>query len=212
LVHPLSQNELSNIARLPDNYPELEVISFHVASSVADPVLGPDGIYHTDHPPLSPMELIDNASTNVERLRQILPPDISIAVENNNYFPTAAYEHVAIPEFLTRLVRTLKLGMVLDIPHALVSAHNMDTSIVDYLSELPLERIVQIHISRPWLPEALDELAQDTHHAPEQREWDLAKFLLQHCPVRYVTIEYYEDEHRLCACLKDAKEILRGLS
>lgn len=53
------------------------------------------------------------------------------------------------PEFISRVLKETDSGMVLDLEHAYVSAKNLGMRYRDYLSKLPLERVREVHLSRP---------------------------------------------------------------
>jgi len=116
-----------------------------------------------------------------------------IAVENYNYYPTGLYEHVCAPEFIARFLTEFDLGLVLDLGHALVTATNLGLEVWDYLARLPLERVVEVHLSRPYYH---PRLAVDAHLAPGEAEFELLSGVLQRLPRGddpvLVAIEYFQ--------------------
>ena len=50
-------------------------------------------------------EMLDNVRKNIEWLKQLLPENISIAVENNNYYPTEAYSDVIDSSFIREVAQ-----------------------------------------------------------------------------------------------------------
>jgi len=116
-----------------------------------------------------------------------------LAVENYNYYPTGLYEHVCHPEFIARFLTEFDLGLVLDLGHALVTAANLGFEVWDYLARLPLELVVEVHLSRPYFH---PRLAVDAHLAPAEAEFELLAGMLQRLPQGevpvLVAIEYFQ--------------------
>ena len=138
-------------------------------------------------------------------LRSFLNPRILIAVENNNYFPTEAYQMVTDGDFITQIVEENDLEFLFDIAHAKITAHNRSLDYSDYLKTLPIDRTVQIHISRY---EIKNGLARDAHKLPDEKTWQEVKILLDKIPVRYATIEYYKDYDGLVRGLKKLRDLV----
>lgn len=123
-----------------------------------------------------------------------------LAVENYNYYPTGLYGHITEPEFIRNYLDEFGLGLVLDLAHGAVSAHNQGRDPEVYFQELPLEKVVELHISRPWLPRSKGLWAVDAHQAPGEREWVWLDNLLKNSRISDSTpvfIEYYRDLGKL---------------
>ncbi|MDL2227077.1 DUF692 family protein, partial [Deltaproteobacteria bacterium OttesenSCG-928-M10] len=95
-----------------------------------------------------------------------------MAAENYNFYPTGLYRQVTDPAFMEKFLAEFGLGLVLDLAHAAVTAHNIGMSLGDYLDALPLEKTMEIHVSSPWLPHIPGLMAVDYHGPPDEREWD----------------------------------------
>ncbi|MDR0547848.1 MAG: DUF692 family protein [Deltaproteobacteria bacterium] len=139
-----------------------------------------------------------------------------IGAENYNYYPTGLYERIADPRFITRLIKKFGLYLVLDLAHARVSAFNLKTPILDYLGQLPLSRVAEIHVSRPYIPKQKNALAVDTHLPPGPTEWRLLKWLLTRIPPPWplLVVECYQSSsivlaayEKLLAVVKDIKPL-----
>ena len=138
-----------------------------------------------------------------------------LAAENYNYYPTGLYGPVTEPDFIRFHLEEFDLGLVLDLAHALVTAHNLGLAADAYLAALPLERTAEIHLSRPWLPPpASGLLAADAHEAPGPEEWHLLKNILKNprLPVRApVFVEYYGNLSKLELLQSCLDELLTDL-
>jgi uncharacterized protein (UPF0276 family) len=154
--------------------------------------------YSSNHPIsrlLSRDEIEDKMFESVEFIRKSYHN--RLAVENYNYFNTGLYEHICEPDFINKMLTQLDLGLVLDLGHAAVTAFNLKIDMVDYLNALPLDRVVEIHLSKPFIPKHTNKQALDAHLSPGNREYDwllnVIKFLPVSGPDIYVVIECYND-------------------
>lgn len=123
-----------------------------------------------------------------------------LAVENYNYYPTGLYGHITEPAFIQNYLEEFGLGLVLDLAHGAVTAHNQGRAPEDYFEDLPLERVVELHISAPWLPSRAGLWAVDAHQVPGEREWIWLDKLLKSGRISDSTpvfIEYYRDLGKL---------------
>lgn len=155
--------------------------------------------------PLGEAEILQRSAKALAVVRKsYLGP---LAVENYNYYPTGLYELVTEPEFIARFLAEFSLGLVLDLAHAAVTAHNRGLDFWDYLESLPLEKTVEIHLSRPWLPPLKRLWAVDAHAVPGRQQWLWLQRLLQSGRLPEDTpvfVEYYRDFGKL----KKAQESL----
>lgn len=99
-------------------------------------------------------ESLETAAARLRALATVVPV---VAFENN-----VAYFHMEDPrrepEFFNLLMRRADCGLMLDLHNAYTQCINNGTDVNDYLSQLDLERVVQIHLSggsesdAAWLP------------------------------------------------------------
>lgn len=204
LVHPWSQDRRTEICEAVRGKPELALVTFHVASCCSAPVLEshayrPGGVRFTSR------QMREAARENVAWLRSALPANVTIGVENNNYYPTPAYDTVTDGAFLTQLAEENDLRFLLDIAHARITAHNRHLPHDAYLASLPLDRLAQIHVSGSTVQ---GDLALDTHLAPGAEELAEVQMLIARFPsIRYFTIEYYRDAATLLQLLSDYRRV-----
>ncbi|MDR2456345.1 MAG: DUF692 family protein [Deltaproteobacteria bacterium] len=137
--------------------------------------LGPSARRRLGLVPLSPVltkeEIFERSEKAVDLVRQFYQGPI--AAENYNFYPTGLYEHVCRPDFIAEYLEKLDLSLTLDLAHAAITAYNFGQSLESYLHELPLHRVAEIHISRPYLPEGPPALAADAHYGvgPKELGW-----------------------------------------
>ena len=148
----------------------------------------------------STSELFENARDNINWLKSFLPEKILIGVENNNYYPTKAYEHVTDSDFITKVVKDNKLRFLLDISHAKITSHNRKIPYVEYISNLPMDETIQLHVCKNEINNL--GLAVDVHNVPDDDIYEEVAELIKKYPIEYITIEYYRDKDSLVSELK----------
>ena len=127
-----------------------------------------------------------------------------IALENLNYFPTPAYSTVCDADFIKEVIEENDVYLTLDIAHAIISANNLSINLFDYLSSLPLDRVIEVHLSAPgkkngkWM---------DCHEKPGIKEVEVLDFLALRIPKNsYLVVEYYKDYRSLHTIYKDLQK------
>ncbi|MDR1081855.1 MAG: DUF692 family protein [Deltaproteobacteria bacterium] len=161
--------------------------------------LGPSARRHEGILPTSPVmgrrAIVERSRANMELLRSFY--EGPVAFENYNFYPTGLYNKVCDPDFMAEFLDRFGAGLVLDLAHAAISACNMGFEVERYLERLPLDRTVEIHVSRPYLPAEPGRLGVDTHECPEDREWGWLRFVMERVETAgarpLVLIEYYKD-------------------
>jgi len=85
-----------------------------------------------------------------------------ILLENLDFIPNEKHGGTAIlmsdPQFISRVLEETGTGLLLDLEHALVSARNLGMKYSEYLSKLPLDKVREIHASRPAAVKRTDDL------------------------------------------------------
>jgi uncharacterized protein (UPF0276 family) len=189
IVAPWSEEEVSHIASLVLEQ-KISYVSFHAHSCYVHPPVK-DGMFAPEGTRMSEDEMLRNAANNIAQFRVRVGDSVAMAVENNNYFNTGAYDTVTDPAFLSRLIDSVGVLLLLDIAHAEITAKHTGVAFEEYLSKLPLDRVVQNHLSGPT---RTSEKYFDSHVALTDTEWKQYKEIVPRCPnLKYVTIEYYKD-------------------
>ena len=207
VVCPLDFDELQRVVDPLVRGGKLQVISLHVLSCYEDPPIL-DGMFQPTGRRMERAEMLDTAHRNIGILSRWYAPDVTIAIENNNYYPSGAYEIVTEASFISELVRTTRSYFLLDVAHARISAHNMRMDTTAYLTQLPLERAIQIHLSGF----ATDEpIWRDSHEELSEDQWRDAERCLRRLPgVQFVTLEYYRKADVLVQMLMRLRVLLDG--
>lgn len=165
-------------------------LSLHLGFSAAH-VTFADGM-HPASPTLTRAALLATVVQNLRALKQVL--SVPALIENLDYTPTGAYEHVCEPAFIAEVLTATDVGLLLDLAHAQVSASRLDCGIQDYLAELPLERVKQLHVSGP---RPVGKTLTDAHEPLRAEDYELLAELLSQTTPWAVTLEYGKDEQAL---------------
>jgi uncharacterized protein (UPF0276 family) len=135
--------------------------------------------------------------------------DTPLLLENYNYHPTNAYEYICEPDLFSFLLDEIGCGMLLDLAHARISAHNMGWKDTEtYLSALPLSKVREIHTNRPgW--EGNQRV--DMHQPLQEDDLPILGWVLEHTPAEAVTIEVATmDEPTILAQVEMMRKFLDG--
>jgi len=184
---------------------ELRLVTFQVPSCYDAPVI--EGrCFQPGGRRLGRAEMLEAVRENGGWLRTVLPAAVRVGLENNNYYPTPAYEDVTDPSFVTEAVEALEGVFLLDIAHAYISAHNRGERTETYMAGLPLSRLAQVHLCGPVIP--ADGMAYDAHEWPSEPLTAEALRLGRAHGAEYLTVEYYKDTDRLVGGLEALRKRL----
>ncbi len=183
--------------------------------------------------PQSPAVTLDRlhhiVDKGIREIRTFFKGDL--ALEILNYYPTGAYENVCHPEIIREILLAHDIYLLVDLGHAEVTCFNLGIDMEVFLKQLPVEKIKQVHLSKPavstpqsfpakvidqlsrLIPRLPDQFAYDAHQLPDQKQMETALRLLTQSPLEqtYITIEYYKDVNNLLNSYKALKEIVTRL-
>jgi uncharacterized protein (UPF0276 family) len=151
--------------------------------------------------PLEEAEIKKRMKENLDHIKKTFLKRGEVLLENLDYMPKkisgGSYEYVCEPAFIRNILNETGCRMLLDFGHVVVSAKNLGyKNVEDYVKELPLEKVVEIHMSGAGKE---GELAQDSHHpitAEGQREVEYLEGALKSgrmTSLAAVTLETFED-------------------
>lgn len=190
-IHRLSDKVFKYLENIKQTKKDLKLISFHAASSCDRPKLK-DGMFYPGGKQYLRDEMLNNAQENFKIIKKIFGPSVDIAIENNNYYPTPAYEHITEADFINTLIKNSDLNLLFDIAHAQVTCVNKKIKYSQYKQELLLEKAIQLHICQHGLRS--DGLAYDAHEVPSESLFDEVGKLINDFPnIKFLTIEYYKN-------------------
>jgi uncharacterized protein (UPF0276 family) len=202
LAHPTALEEQQIVPRTLDALERTRApwLSVHLGFSAAEVFF--DVFMNARSPALPREELFANICRNVRALADAIP--VPLILENLDYCPGGAYEHICEPAFIAAVLEQTGAGLLLDLAHARVSASRIGVSIEAYLEQLPLERVRQLHISGP---RPRDGVLFDAHEPLLEEDYALLEWVLRRGDPLALTLEYNRDEVALCEQLVR----LRGL-
>jgi uncharacterized protein (UPF0276 family) len=131
----------------------------------------------------------------IQRVRRLARSTyVPVTLENIEPLPIDGYDFEVQTERINQVLDETDCGFLLDIGHARVSAATLGVDIHDYLSGLPLNRVVQVHVSGPRLR---GQRLVDAHEALQEVDYALLDFVLAQTQPQVVTLEYIRERESL---------------
>jgi uncharacterized protein (UPF0276 family) len=152
-------------------------------------------------------ELVQLACRNLAELqaRYSMP----LIVENSPQYFAVPGSTMSIVDFVIEVHRRCEVGMLLDLTHFMISAMNMGFDARSEITRLPLERVVEVHVS------GLDEqsgTAWDDHGSfADESIFELLDIVLARACPRAITFEYNWAPDLPDELLIDQVERVRGV-
>ena len=143
----------------------------------------------------------------VEAVKPHLP--VPLLLENMPQWPTPDWDPATSPAFITRVLDQTQCGMLLDLAHVRVSAANLGRDVHAYAEELPLERVVEIHVSGP---RRRSEWWHDAHEVMVDEDYALLEWVLRRVTPKAVTLEYWKNPEYVREQLLRLAELIPHLS
>ena len=188
------------------NTPVLRFISFQATRCCANAKIV-NKVFILSGKKYSKKEMLIEARKNTKWLRNKFKNKFKIGLENNNYYPTKAYNIVADGDFISQVVKENNLFFLFDLAHAQVTASNKNIDFNSYIKSLPMKSMLQMHICRPLLNKK--KISRDTHYLPNKKMFNDVKMLAdKYKNLKFFTIEYYKDTKKLIKNIQDLKKIL----
>lgn len=202
LAHPaaLDQDEVRALTAHRRTHTRAPWLSVHIGFAAAT-VAYRDAMRPTS-PPLTRDATLTRMVATVHALAAEL--EVPLLLENLDFQATGAYDHVCEPAFVRELLEATDALLLLDVAHAQVSASRLGRTIDAYLTELPLDRVRQLHVSGP---RPRDGTLHDAHEPLRDRDLELLRELASATAPWAVTLEYGREEGALLEQVK----ILRGV-
>jgi len=166
--------------------------------------------FMADGPIKTETEFFDQVANNLVKVKQLYP-NKRILLESPISLPKAADGGINAysndPQFFKRLLKTTDSYFLFDVGHATVSAYNLGfKQPEDFFVQLPLERIVEIHIHRPRYSQE-DGFWRDAHLPVSSIEFKSLEFVLARAPqLEAITIEA-QGGHNDRTLIKELEEL-----
>ncbi|GAC1405346.1 MAG: hypothetical protein NVSMB52_19170 [Chloroflexota bacterium] len=149
----------------------------------------PDFSFDYVFPPLYTEDLLHDYVKNIRVLQEYV--SVPVAIEPIPTVLQLDFPQFTEAEFLHRLCEESGCCLILDIPHAILSAATYGRDIRSFLLDLPLHRVIEIHVAglafnadlqRPWIAPVL----------PDKDTLDLTEFAVARAPaLRAMTFDAF---------------------
>jgi uncharacterized protein (UPF0276 family) len=154
------------------------------------------------------------AVRTLRRLRATSP--VPVLAENMPRWERTRPAYVVDPAFITAVVEEAGCGFLLDLAHARVAAAMRREPARQYIARLPLDRLVEIHVSgpRPWPAKGRSAEGRyagplfDAHQPLQEEDYALLAWVLERARPRAVTLEYYREREPLEIQLRRLRAML----
>jgi uncharacterized protein (UPF0276 family) len=139
-------------------------------------------------------ELLELIAGRVEHIQRVVP--IPFLIENNVYFVDIPEQEMSEPEFLNRLTARTGCGLLLDLHNLYANARNHGFDPHEFLDELDLSRVVEIHIAGG---SELAGMYTDSHAGPcPEPVWELLQDVVPAAPeLAAITFEFHDSYYPL---------------
>ena len=165
-----------------------------------------DGHMLPESEPLERRELMTRLVEVTKEVRLHCP--LQVLIENLDYCPEGAYEHICEPDFIAEVLEMTGAGLLFDLAHWRVSASWLGFDPVKALDWMPKQRIVEVHLSSPRPLDDDSGRLDDRHDVLQQADFDLLDAVLERSRPRAVTIEYTHDPSLLLGQIDCVRTIL----
>lgn len=134
-------------------------------------------------------QAVDVLCENIRRVKQRL--SVPLILENITYTHRFAGAEQSEAEFLRAVVEQADCGLLLDLMNVHANARNHGYDPVTFLDQLPLERVVEVHVVGGH--EAGGRVI-DSHSSPTPAAvWDLVRYVARRAPIRGLIVEWDAD-------------------
>jgi len=195
--HPVSLHGVSLSLAGPDAPDPLHLRQLAQLAARIEPVLVSEhlawsragGHYLPDLLPVPrTRQTLARVAANISRTQDVLKR--RIALENPSHYLRMDQHEWSEPDFLQELVRRTGCGLLVDVNNVHVSATNLGLDARQYLDQLPVADILEIHLAGHSADASLPGLLVDSHDAPiAAAVWELYQHLLARTGERPTLIE-----------------------
>jgi uncharacterized protein len=139
-----------------------------------------------------PDQALEKLLRRLEMLVKLVP--VPVLVENIEPLSFDGYDFWAWPDYIRRVLECSGCDFLLDTGHLRVSAYRLGMDVETYLGQLPLERVVEIHVSGP---RRRGGRLVDAHEHLRAADYRLLETITSRSNPQVVTLEYIKDREQL---------------
>lgn len=145
----------------------------------------PTNLTYTVCPQLSEAS-VERVALNLAALRSCF--STPIILENSPQYFSIPGSTMTMTSFIAAVARECDIELLLDLSHFMITTRNMGGDVFQQIEELPLERVVEVHMSGMSLQ---DGIVWDDHAVPAPSDmFLLLKQVMQRAKPRALTLEY----------------------
>lgn len=133
--------------------------------------------------------LVSRMVKNVKRLKRSF--SLPLILENMPVSPVLGNNLESDPLIIREVLRETGCSLLLDLAHARVAAFSRGISVYEYLEQLPLDDVPQLHISGA---RKKDGVLVDAHEPLMDMDYDILDWVLARTTPEVLTLEYYRDD------------------
>lgn len=142
-----------------------------------------------------------------------------ILAENMPRSHCGGHAYLVDPTFITQVIKETSCRLLLDMAHARVSAALLEQPVRAYIERLPLDRLMEVHVSGPRPRVRRQQLsaargAPDpgrlaaAHEPLQDEDYELLAWFLGAARPRAVTLEYRQDATMITEQLQRLRQVL----
>lgn len=149
------------------------------------------------------------AVSTIQRWTRCSP--VRVLVENMCRSHPVGHPYVVDPAFISQVVEEADCHFLLDLAHARVSASMRGEPVRDYVQNLPLDRLVEIHVSGT-RPDPRSGRLDDAHESLQDEDYVLLEWVLGLVRPAALSLEYWRDGSQLKEQLVRLRHIVDRLA
>ena len=183
---------------------DIEVLTFQATKDFEKTTIK-NGIYQPIGTRLTINEQLERTKKSIKEIKNIVGSHKKIGLENNNYYPSSAYDIATSKEYIVEAANQNDINLLFDYAHAKVSCINRKDDFEDYSNFLlDNTNCIQLHLCKHRVDISEDKcLAIDAHDIPsDEITEDALKLCKKYSSISALTIEFYQDSNILVNYLK----------
>jgi len=191
---------------------DIKVLTFQATKDFEKTTIK-NGMYHPIGTRLKIDEQLARTKKSIKEIKDIVGSNKIIGLENNNYYPSSAYDIATSKEFIVEAANQNNINLLFDYAHAKVSCINRKENFEDYTNFLLKNtNCIQLHLCKHRIDISQDKfLAIDAHDIPcEEITEDALNLCKKYSSISALTIEFYKDSDTLINYLKTLNKKIRN--
>jgi uncharacterized protein (UPF0276 family) len=138
--------------------------------------------------PATEEEVTERIKNNIQFLKDEF--GMRVILENVPYHPKKAYnKFMVMPEYIKKSVYENDCGFLFDIGHARAAAERLDIPFNEYVSRLPMDKLVEIHLAGSMKTKSGG--ITPNHSKMHEEDYEFLEWAIQNCPtLETITFEY----------------------